>query len=126
VRVTLPLLAWFVLLAALAAVFRVWAGFLVAVFLALALFPQVFVGARAAVKGQPQPKARLYLPVSLSSAQQNVAAMILIGVPVIVWRVVEDGWVAVAIYAPLLAVWVLWMVTLLRREGWRGQKASRD
>jgi hypothetical protein len=126
VRVKLPLLGWFLLLAALAAIFRVWAGFVVAVILALALFPQVIVAVRAAVKGQPQPKPRLYLPVSLSAAQQSVAAMVLIGVPVIVWRVVEDGWVAVAIYGPLLAVWVLWMVTLVRREGWRGQRASRD
>ena len=120
------LVGWLLLLAAFAAIFHVWAVLIVAVILALAIFPQVIVAVRAAVKGQPQPKPRLCPPVSLSAAQQSIAAMVLIGVPVIVWRVVEDGWVAVAVYGPLLAVWVLWIVTLVRREGWRGERASRD
>jgi hypothetical protein len=120
------LLLWILGTGVAALVFHVWAAAIAAGI----LLPAALVGdvayLRLLVKGESLGQRRPHLPLGLSRAQQFAAAMVLIGVPVIVWRVVEDGWVAVAIYGPLLAVWVLWMVTLVRREGWRGQRASRD
>ena len=120
------LLLWILGTGVAALVFHVWPVGIAACILAAAALAGDVAYLRVHVKGEPPARRRPHLPLELSRAQQFTAGMILIGVPLIVWRVIEDGWVAVAIIGPLLAIWVIWMLMLVRREGWSRQKASKE
>ncbi len=104
---------------------RVWGAAIAAGVLALALLPQVTVGLAAALRRETAPQPRLYLPVGLSGTQRLAAGMVLVGVPVAVWRFAEDGWVALAVIGPLAAAGVIWLGMAIRREGWSGEKLDR-
>lgn len=106
--------------------FHVWGAAIAAGILAVTLLPQVVVGLTAALKRESQPEPRLYLPVRLSRAQQLGAAMVVVGVPLTIWRVVEDGWVVSIAAVPLLILGAAWLVTVVRREGWSGKKDSGE
>jgi hypothetical protein len=122
----LALLIWLLALSVVALVFRVWGGAVAALLLALTLLPQVVTSLRATMTGQPLPEPRLYLPLRLSRPQQFATGMIVLGIPLTIWRVLEDGVVALAILGPLAALGVVWLTILIRREGWSGKKAARD
>ena len=106
--------------------YHVWGAAIAAGILALALLPQVMAGLTAALRGESQPQPRLYLPVGLPRAQRLAAGMVFVGVPVTVWRIVVDGWVVSAVAVPLLMLGVAWLVTVLRREGWSGERLDSE
>lgn len=124
--VRLALLILFLALCVVALVFQVWGAAIAGALLALALLPQVLVGLRAAIRGQPPPEPRLYLPFQLSRSQQFAAGMVLFGVPLAIWRVFEDGVIALAAIGPLAVLGVVWLAILVRREGWCGSETKDD
>ena len=59
----------------------------------------------------------------LSQAQQ-VAIGFLVVAPILVWRVVMDRWLSVAIGGIFIVVYPAWLLWIIRREGWSGAKTG--
>jgi hypothetical protein len=110
---------------AAALAFGQWVVAAVAGVVVVVALPRDVADLRAALKGERAREPRRHLPLRLSRAQQHAAGMALIGGPVFAWRVFQDGWLAAAIIGPLVGIWLIWMVVLIRRDGWAAKKRTK-
>jgi hypothetical protein len=58
----------------------------------------------------------------LSRAQQMAIAIGLFMIPYGIWRTLSDGPVALAYAGPFVVLGLVWLVVVLRREGWSGKR----
>ena len=52
------------------------------------------------------------------SLAQRLSIGLALALPLITWRVVEGGWLAAAIFLPLLTIPAAWLLLVLNKQGW--------
>ncbi len=119
------LLLWILGAGAVALAFQQWVLAVVAGVIVVMALPANVADLRAAFREASAPPPQTRLRWRFSRAQQFAGGMAFVGGPLLAWRVIEDGWLAVVVICPLLAAWGVWMAVLIQREGWSGQKLNR-
>lgn len=124
----LILLAWMIGGIAFSIAFRVWFAVAMGAFFLLFLMStqplrnwtvSILRGSRGATSEEAGPA------LSFSKAQQSaVVGFVLLSL--LIWRIVEAGWLAAALGGPGFVAYVGWVVLVIRREGWSGEKPRTE
>jgi hypothetical protein len=106
-----------------ALVYHVWLGAFASAILAIAFAPRAL---DAVTGGRRRRSWREVIPVKvkLSRPQQILLGGVLVYIPLLVWRIVDGGWMAAAITGPFFLIYVAWFVYALRRDGWSPRDGS--
>jgi hypothetical protein len=121
----LTVFAFVLILLVVAVIFRVWFGVLAGAGLAIGVLPAAWRHAGILLRGT---RAEVKLPaisLRVSRAWQMALVGLLLLLPLVIWRITDDGRSALVIGGAAIAGYIVWFVRVLQREGWSGDLRGR-